>query len=143
KLDDLILDRRTVARTNGLNLAAVHRRAMHIFANDAVSLRRSPGDVTGHLFVMMCHPLRAKAKRSGIGIAWLNLKFRPVNRAAVQPRRGSGLQPAPAQTKFFQGFAEKDGVGFAGASRRILLLTTMNQPIKKSPGRDNDSLCAN
>ena len=47
KLDDLVLDRGTVARPGGLNLAAVHGRAMHVLANDAMRFRRGVGDVAG------------------------------------------------------------------------------------------------
>ena len=64
KLDDLVFDRRAVARADGLDLAAVHGRAVHVFANDAVSLRRGAGDVAGHLRVVMRDALGAKAERA-------------------------------------------------------------------------------
>ena len=38
ELDDLVFDRRAVARADGLDLAAVHRRAMHVLADDAMRL---------------------------------------------------------------------------------------------------------
>src|SRR5271170_3110 len=49
KLDDLILNRRTVARTNPFNLTAVQRRSRNILANDRVSFLRRVGNVAGNL----------------------------------------------------------------------------------------------
>src|SRR5207253_5388803 len=92
KLDDLVFDRRAIWRADRLNLAAVHRRTVNVLADDAMSFGRSPGDVARHLRVMMSDTLGPKAEGRGIGIAGLDLEFRPVNRSAVEPRRRSGLE---------------------------------------------------
>ena len=112
---------------------------MNIFADDAMRLRRGPGDVAGHLRIVMRHPPGAKAERGGIGVAGLHLKLRPVDGAAVETRRRSGLQPATAQAKLLQSFAQKHGGGFAGASRGILLLAAMDQAVEERAGGDDDS----
>ena len=106
KFDDLVLDRRTISRANRLNLATVHRRAMHVLANDAVRFGRGPGYIARHLLIVMRYALGAKTERRGIGIARLNLKLRPINRAAIEPRRGPSLQAAPAQAEVLQRLAE-------------------------------------
>ena len=42
--DDLVLDRGAIARPAALDLAGIHRRAMHIGADDLMGLRRRAGD---------------------------------------------------------------------------------------------------
>ena len=83
KLDDLVFNRRTVARAGRLNLPAVHRRAMDVLANDAMRRFGGKRDVARHLRVVMQNAPGAKAERSWIEIAGLALKARPVNGAAV------------------------------------------------------------
>src|ERR1051325_7664595 len=140
KLDDLVFDRWTVTRTNGLNLATVHGRAVDVFANNAVGFECRPGDVTRDLRIVVRNPLCTKAERSRIRIAGLNLKLRPVDCPAVKARRCSGLKPASAQPKTLEGFTQQNRIRLSGPSRRILLLATMNKPVKKSSRGDDDSL---
>src|SRR5690242_21763936 len=89
KLDDLVFNRRAVARTDGLNLPRVHRRAMNVLANDAVCFFGRERDVAWHL--LLRDLLGAEAKRSGIIIAWLHGKARPIDGAAVEAGRSTGL----------------------------------------------------
>ena len=69
-------------------------------------------------------------------------KARPVDGASVETRRRAGLQPATAQAKLLQRLAEQDGIRLAGASRGILLLAAVNQPVEECSGRDDDGLRA-
>ena len=98
KLDDLVFDGRAVARADGLDLAGVHGRAMHVFADDAKRLRRGVGDVAADLAAGAILP-GAEAEGRGIGVAGLLLEARPVDGAAVEARRRSGLQAAVAQAE--------------------------------------------
>src|SRR5581483_11623022 len=92
----------TVTRPNRVNLPAVHRRAVHILANDAMCLFRGPCNVARHLPVMMRDPLGAEAEGSRIRVAGLLLKSGPINTAPIQrggvpvlrrhPRRPSCLR---------------------------------------------------
>ena len=86
--------------------------------------------------------LGAKAEWRGIDVAGLHLKLRPVDGAAVEARRRAGLQAASAKAELLQRFAEQNGGGFAGASRRILLFAAMDQPVEESSGGDDDGLGA-
>ena len=113
---------------------------MDVFADDAVRLRRGPGDVAGHLRIVVRDALGAEAERGGIGVAGLHLKARPVDGAAVEARRRAGLEAASAQAELLQGFAEQDGGGFAGASGGILLLAAVDQAVEEGAGRDDDGL---
>ncbi len=49
KLDDLVFDGRAIARPDAINLPGIHRRAMHIFANQAEGFRRGERDVATYL----------------------------------------------------------------------------------------------
>ena len=49
--DDLILNRRAVARADALNVAAVERRAVQVVENDLVGLGVRVGDVAVDLVV--------------------------------------------------------------------------------------------
>src|SRR5882724_1294621 len=96
ELDDLVFDRRTIARADRLDLSAVHRRTVHIFADDAMCLFRRERDEAGHLCVVMGDALGAEAKGRGIGVARLHGELRPVDGASVETRRSAGLQAATA-----------------------------------------------
>src|SRR5882762_9667895 len=115
---------------------------MDIFADDAMSFWRCPGDVARNLRVMMCYALGAEAERRGIGIARLLSEAGPVDGASVQARRGASLKPATAQAEIFQCFSQKHRVRFARAPGRILLLATVNQAVEKSTSRNDHGLRA-
>src|ERR1700734_2473110 len=142
KLDDLVFDRWTIARPDRLNLSAVHRRAMHVLADNALSFARSPRDVAGHLRVMMRHALGAEAEGRGVGVSRLHREARPVNAAAIQARRRSRFQSATAQPQFLQRFTQQNRSRLPRAPGRILLLAVVNQAIQKSSGSDDHSLRA-
>src|SRR6478609_5108486 len=86
----------------------------------------------------MRDPPGTKAERGGIVVTGLHLKLRPVDGAAVEARRRSGLEPATAQAQLLERFAQEHGSGFTGASCRILLLATVDQAVEKGASRDDD-----
>ena len=142
KLHDLVFNRRAVARANRLDLPAVHGRTVNVFANDAMGLRRSPGNVAGNLRVMVGDALGAKAEGRRINVSRLHRKARPVDRTSVETGRGAGLEPTSAQAKLLQRLAQQYRVGLAGTPGRILLLAAMNQTVQKCSGGDDDCLRA-
>src|SRR5579862_7841052 len=113
---------------------------MHIFANDAVRLRRGPRDIAGNLRIMMRHSLGPEAERGWVCIARLHREPRPIDAAPVQARRSSGFQPAAAQAQFLQRLPEQDRVWFPGTSGGVLLFAAMNQSVEKGSGGDDDSV---
>src|ERR1035438_1448473 len=121
ELDDLVFNRRTIARAGRLNLPAIHGRAMDVLADNAVRFFGSESDVARHLRVVMRHALGAKTERSGIGISGLKFEARPVDGASVKAGRGSGFQAASAKAEFLESFAEQDGCRLSRAPRWILL----------------------
>src|SRR5262245_33013245 len=99
ELYDLVFNRRTIARADRPNLSAIHRRTVHVLADDAPRFFRGPHDVARNLRVVMCDFFCAKTEGSRIGIAGLFLKTRPVYGAAIEPWRSAGLQTAATKTK--------------------------------------------
>src|SRR5712691_7970200 len=140
KLDDLVFDAGAVARANGLDLAGIHRRAMHIFCNDAMRLSRSKSDVARHLLLFDFFSAKAEGRR--IGIAGLHLKACPVNRAPVQARWRARLEPASAQTEKLERLAQQLRWRLPRSPRRICLLAAVNQSVEKGPCGDDDRLRA-
>ena len=65
KLDDLVFDRGAVARAGGVDLSAVHGRAVDVLADDAMGFRRGVGDVAGDLRWV----IRRVRKLKGVGSA--------------------------------------------------------------------------
>ena len=88
--------------------------------------------------IVMGDALGAEAERSGVGVAGLKLKLRPVDGAAVEAWRRAGLEAAAAQSELFERFAEKDSGGFAGAARGILLLAAVDEAVEESAGGNDD-----
>src|SRR5258708_2082483 len=105
ELDDLVFDAGAVTRANALDLPGIHRRAMHVFADDAMRFRGGESDIARHLLLrdLFC----AEAERRGIGIAGLGFESRPVDGAAVETRRRARLQAAAAQTQQLERLAQK------------------------------------
>src|SRR5208283_3404383 len=83
----------------------------------------------------------AEAEGRGVGVAGLNLKFGPVDGAAVEARGRAGLQTASAQAEFLQRFTEQNGSRFAGTAGGVLLLAAVDESVEECPGSDDDSLC--
>src|SRR4051794_1729148 len=85
KLHDLVFNAGTIARTDALDLARIHGRTMHVLSDDAVRFRRGERDIARHL--LLRDLLSTEAKGRGIDVARLHFKTRPVNTAAIEPRR--------------------------------------------------------
>src|SRR5581483_3646820 len=84
KLDDLILDRRAIARSGALDLTAIQRRAGNAFLQDSTRLVSRVGYVALHLWPVDL--LRHEGERRRLWITWLGLEPAPVDRAPIQAR---------------------------------------------------------
>src|SRR5579859_1109858 len=140
KFDDLVFNAGAVARTDGFNLARVHGRAMDILGNDAVRLFCSECDVTRHL--LLFDLFGAKAEGCRVGIARLQLKARPVNRAPIEAWGRAGLKAASAQAQQLERFAQQLRGRLTRAPGRISLLAAVNQSVEECSGGDDDSFRA-
>jgi hypothetical protein len=99
--DDLVLNRRAVTRTAALDLAGIHRRSMHVGADDFMRCGRRPCDGATDLPVR--NAFREHRERLRRIVAGLHLERRPVDRHAVEPGRGTGLKAPKGKTRTLQG----------------------------------------
>ena len=97
KAVDLRLDRRAVARADGLDHAVEQRRPVVVGLDDRVGLFVRIGQVADRFVFRRL--LRGKRERDGRLVARLQLHLRHVDRAAVDARRRAGLEPAHTQAK--------------------------------------------
>src|SRR5271170_6333944 len=107
ELDDFVLDRRAVARAGSRDLTRIHRRAHDVLADEAQRFRRGVGDVAGDLPTL--YLFGAEAERCWVSVSGLLFELAPVNGAAIEARRCSGLEAAATQAEALQRFAEQDG----------------------------------
>ncbi len=110
-------------------------------ADQAQRLWRGIGDVAGDLALLDL--FGAEAEGGWVCVSGLGFETVPVDGAAVEARRCSGLETAAAQAKALQGFAEQDGRRFAAASCGIVFLATVNEAVEEGSGGDDDCACVN
>ena len=88
---DLILNRGAVARSGALNHPCEEGRAVQVGADDLMGPLIRVGDVADHLIAQGAF-IGVGRKRNDPLVARLNLKPGKINRAPVDPRRGSGFE---------------------------------------------------
>src|SRR6185369_18016586 len=106
KANDLVLDRRAVARPAALNSPAVHRRAIERAADDLMRARVGVRDVAGNLG--LADALGGVRERDRRLVAGLDLEALEVDRARVEARTGAGLQPTDAKSQCRELIAQAD-----------------------------------
>src|SRR5258707_12150766 len=106
---------------------------MNILANNAMRFWSGERDVARHLSLRDL--FGAEAEGRGIGVSGLYFELAPVDGAAVQPWRCSGLEPAAAPAQQLERFTKKLGRWPAAAPGRIALLAPMNTSVGKGSGR--------
>src|SRR5258707_11166112 len=89
---DLVLDRGAITRPFARNLARIHRRAVDVVADDAVSGGVRARNAALNLGVI--DALRQHRERLQLLLSRLHLHCRPVDGAAVEPLPPPGLEPA-------------------------------------------------
>ena len=109
ELDELILDRRTVARADPGDLAAKERREVQVLLDNLAGGAGGLGHPTGYLLAARCPSGEALAglfhveqigllagvvegEKGGGGIAWLLLTFAKIDGPSQDARRGASLK---------------------------------------------------
>src|SRR3954453_16316022 len=134
--DDLVLDRGTIARATALDLAGIHRRAMHIGPDDFMGRRRRPGDAA--LDLGRRDPVVQDREGLWWIIAGLHFNRGPVDARAIEPRRRSGLQPSKCKAGALERGREPHRRRLPDPARRPFLFAEMDEPTEKGPGRNDD-----
>src|SRR5215831_11187262 len=95
ELDDLVLDRRAVARSDSFDVSAIERRFVQVAPYHVVDRLVRIADEAFDLRAV--YRIGLERERNGALVAGLPLELSVVDRAAVQPWRSPGLQPAHAE----------------------------------------------
>ena len=74
-------------------------------------------------------------------VAGLHLERRPVDGAAVEPRRGSGLEPAERKARPLERARQAERRRLADAAGRRLALADMDEAAQEGAGREHDGPC--
>jgi hypothetical protein len=99
-------------------------------------------DPAGSLCWVLLRTPEKRKHRNRVQIARLFRQAREIDRAAVDTRRRSGLQPALRQLQFLQPRCQREGRRIAGATRRIVLQPDVDQAVQKRAGRQDHRLRA-
>src|SRR5438552_15424149 len=137
KLDDLVLDRRAVARSAPADRAAVQCGFLQVSPNDLLHYLAGPGDPAWQL----PRPLNPLVEREAviIRVSVFALDLRPIDAAPVDPRRGPGLEARCCKSKCINMLRDIDRRLIASAPRRDLRIRAeMDPPAQEGPGRDDD-----
>ncbi|MDR9356858.1 hypothetical protein FEO99_05758 [Burkholderia multivorans] len=135
---NLVLDRRAVARPHAFDHARVHRRTVETAANDVVRALVRVRDPARQLLRMLLGTAEEREHRNRIEIARLLFELREIDRAAVDTRRRSGLQPALRQLQLLQARRQRHGGRVARATARIVVQTDVDLAVQECTGRQHD-----
>src|ERR1700730_13658585 len=97
---DLVLDRGAITRPFARDLARIHRRAVDVVADDAMSGGVRARNAALNLGVI--DALRQHRERLGRLVPRSHLPCGPVDGATVEPRRRSGLEPSERKSQSLQ-----------------------------------------
>ena len=130
---DLVFDRRAVTRADTFDHARVHRRAIQVADDDLVSARVGVGHPAADLARM--HGLVAEeGHHRGRGVAGLLGHHREIHRAAIDTRRGAGLQAADTQRQLAQAFGQGDRGRIAGTAAGVVLQADVDKSAEEGAG---------
>ena len=136
KPHDFRFDRGTVARPIRSDLPRVHGGSVEILPDDVVDLLVGVGDPAGNLLAI--DPLGEEGERFGLLVAGLDFGLRIVDRAAVEPGGGSGLETFDLESQSLKGEADSGGGLFTGPAAGDLLLAVMEQASHEGAGGEDD-----
>ena len=148
KAVDLVFHAGAIARAHALDLAHEHRAAVKAGTDDVVGAFVGMGDPARHLTRVHVHPAHEaehrhhRAHATGRAIAGLLQALGKINRAAVNPGRGSGLQSALRQLQFLQPRTQRYRRWVSGTARRIVVQAHMDLAVEESPRRQHHRLGA-
>ena len=115
KAHHLVLNGRAIAWADRINVAAIKRRFAKVVADGSMRLRIGPGHGTGNR-----RPTVSLAKATEpwvVRITALPFQHRPIDAAAIKPRRRTGFQPTYWQAQGPQRLAQIAGLCADPATR--------------------------
>ena len=135
--DDLVLDRRAIARPDALDHARIHRRAVEAGPDDLVGAGVGMRDPAGDLPRVHRPPSPMNEKTGAGSSPGCSASTRKVDGAPVQARRRAGLEPSRRQLQFAQPRAQALGRRVAGAAGFVVFQADMDQARQERAGRQH------
>src|SRR5450631_11346 len=135
--ENLVLDRRTVARTHSFDDSGEHRRARACRADNLVSSLVCLRYETINLPRMFAGSPE-KRKNWAWLIARLRGHDRKVDRAAIQARRGTGLEPPDSEGQLTQSRRQVLGGRIPAAAPGVMVKPHMDAASEERPHREHD-----
>ena len=133
---NFVLDRGTVARTDALDHAGVHRRTVETGANYLVTAGIGMSDPAWHLAGVLLRPAEKGKHRHRI-VAGLDLQPRIIDAAAIETWGGAGLKTTDRKCKFPQSLRQRDRRWIAGTACWIIRQSDVDQAAEKSASSQN------
>src|SRR5229473_3572421 len=144
KPHDLVLERRTVARTPSDNASLVERRAVKVAANDAMGFTCRVGDVTKQLRQprkwMACFCLQGRPQGEGrrVRLAGLGRAALVIDRASAQARGSAGLESTKSKSQIPEAPGQAARRWIAHPATLLLPISHVHERLKKCAGRQDD-----
>ena len=132
---DFVLDGRAIARPPALDLARVHRRAVHVGPDDVMGRRHGAGDRA--LDLPVADTVRQHRERFRRLVPRLHLQHGPVDGGPVETRRRASLQAPEHDARAFERSRQPERRRFANAPGRDLPLADMDEAAEKRAGRQD------
>ena len=136
KPDHLVLYRGAIARPDALYAAVEHRRVAQGGADDVVGARVGVGNMAWRLARALLRGAEERERRRRI-VPRLRGQPAVIDGAAVQARRGAGLQPPGPERQFAQPLRQGVRRRVAGPSALVVALPHMQPTRQKSPHRED------
>src|SRR5262249_34200019 len=136
KTDDLVLERRAVARTAPGDGPREQRRAVQVASDDSMDGLVGVGDVTGHLRER--DGFRSFREERRIRIAGLRRKTIEVDARPQQPGGRAGLEPPHSEPQTTERRREGGRRSLSDSPPGRAAQPEVQQTAKKGPRRQND-----
>ena len=142
----LVFERRAVSWPNSCDLPVVERGIADVPAHELVDAIGGVKQVTRRDVLRRFGGHERERNRRVIAVFHVEHTaldaFVKVDRLSSEPRRRSGLQSAPAEAQFLDGFGQIARWRLAGAARGPLFTPNVNQTVEERAGRDDERLAA-
>src|SRR5439155_8895759 len=141
KAMNLVLDRRAITRTDPLDDAGKHRRAIDRPANNLVRALVGMRDPARQLRGMHVAPAE-EGKHRLRAVTGLLGQHAEIDAAAIEARRRAGFEPSDRQLQLAQAGGQGCRRRVAGAARAVALQADVDQPSEESSGGQHDGTAA-
>src|SRR5258708_15249587 len=140
--DDLVFERRTVARTDAADLPVEQRRAIDVRAHDVAHAVVGVNQMAVDLRTIDRRRQKRERDRGNVAAFYLEPSVPHVaieiDAVAIEPRRRARLQAAPFETERLQRICELARGRLTRTTGGMLLRPDVDETVEERPGRNDD-----